>query len=91
MRAAGAARSDVLVESFRPGVLARRGLGAADLMAANPRLVYCSVTGLRRPLDPRAGHDINYAALRGFLGGNRDAGRRAGAAARARSPTWRAR
>jgi alpha-methylacyl-CoA racemase len=66
-----AARADVLVESFRPGVLARRGLGAADLIAANPRLVYCSVTGFGAD-DARAGHDVTYAALSGFLGGNRD-------------------
>lgn len=67
-----AARADVLVESFRPGVLSRRGLGASDLCAANPRLVYCSVTGFGAS-DTRAGHDITYAALAGFLGGNRDA------------------
>lgn len=67
-----AARADVLVESCRPGVLARRGLGPADLLAANRRLVYCSVTGFGAE-DARAGHDITYAALSGFLGGNRDA------------------
>src|SRR5690349_5776660 len=38
-------RADVLVENFRPGVLARRGLGPDDLLRRNPRLVYCSVTG----------------------------------------------
>jgi crotonobetainyl-CoA:carnitine CoA-transferase CaiB-like acyl-CoA transferase len=40
-----AARADVLLENFRPGVLARFGLDAASLCAANPRLIYCSVTG----------------------------------------------
>jgi crotonobetainyl-CoA:carnitine CoA-transferase CaiB-like acyl-CoA transferase len=65
-----AARSDVLVESFRPGVLDRRGLGAPALMAENPRLVYCSVTGYGSE-DARAGHDVNYGALGGFLAGNR--------------------
>jgi crotonobetainyl-CoA:carnitine CoA-transferase CaiB-like acyl-CoA transferase len=40
-----AERSDVLLENFRPGALARRGLGATDLMDRNPRLVYCSVSG----------------------------------------------
>jgi crotonobetainyl-CoA:carnitine CoA-transferase CaiB-like acyl-CoA transferase len=65
-----AARSDVLVESFRPGVLERRGLGPAALMGENPRLVYCSVTGYGAD-DARAGHDVNYMALAGFLDGNR--------------------
>jgi crotonobetainyl-CoA:carnitine CoA-transferase CaiB-like acyl-CoA transferase len=40
-----AAGADVLIENFRPGVLARFGLDAPELLAANPRLVYCSVTG----------------------------------------------
>jgi alpha-methylacyl-CoA racemase len=66
-----AERSDVLVESFRPGVLDRRGLGADALRQANPRLVYCSVTGYGRD-DARAGHDVNYCALSGFLAANRD-------------------
>jgi len=38
-------QSDVFIENFRPGVLARRGLGADDLLARNSRLVYCSITG----------------------------------------------
>ncbi|PYQ49103.1 MAG: carnitine dehydratase [Acidobacteria bacterium] len=65
---------DVLVESFRPGVLARQGLGPEALLEANPRLVYCSLTGYGQdgPYRDRAGHDIDYAALGGFLGSNRD-------------------
>lgn len=67
--------ADVLVESFRPGVLDRRGLGAAALTEANPRLVYCSLTGYGRqgPRAGRAGHDINYAGLGGLLDANRGA------------------
>ncbi len=70
-----AGRADVFVEGFRPGVLARRGLGPAQLLEAHPRLVYCSVTGYGQdgPHAARAGHDIGYGALGGFLGANRDA------------------
>jgi crotonobetainyl-CoA:carnitine CoA-transferase CaiB-like acyl-CoA transferase len=70
-----AARADVLVEAFRPGVLARRGLGADALLAENPRLVYCSLSGYGQdgPLAARAGHDVDYLARSGFLGTNRDA------------------
>lgn len=70
-----AARADVLVEGFRPGVLERRGLAAADLMAANPRLVFCSISGWgqRGPQASRAGHDIDYAARGGLLDLNRAA------------------
>ncbi|GAA5021001.1 hypothetical protein GCM10025734_75780 [Kitasatospora paranensis] len=40
-----ALRADVLVENFRPGTMARHGLGYADLRSGNPALVYCSVSG----------------------------------------------
>jgi crotonobetainyl-CoA:carnitine CoA-transferase CaiB-like acyl-CoA transferase len=61
--------SDVLVEGFRPGVLARRGLGPETLMEENPRLVYCSLSGWGHegPLAARAGHDVNYAGRGGLL------------------------
>jgi crotonobetainyl-CoA:carnitine CoA-transferase CaiB-like acyl-CoA transferase len=48
------ARSDVLVENFRPGVMSRLGLGHAELSAVSPRLVYCSLPGFGAT-DPRAG------------------------------------
>jgi crotonobetainyl-CoA:carnitine CoA-transferase CaiB-like acyl-CoA transferase len=69
-----AVKADVVVEAFRPGVLARRGLGYETLALENPRLVYCSVTGYGQegPLAGRAGHDINYSARAGFLGSTRD-------------------
>ncbi len=63
-------RYDVVVESFRPGVLDRLGLGHAALSAANPRLVFCAITGYGQtgPLAQRAGHDVDYLARAGVLG-----------------------
>jgi crotonobetainyl-CoA:carnitine CoA-transferase CaiB-like acyl-CoA transferase len=63
-------RADVLLESFRPGVLERLGVGFERLRADNPRLVYCAITGYGQdgPLSGRSGHDINYLALNGLLG-----------------------
>ena len=69
-----ASRADVFLEAFRPGALARRGLGPEPLLAENPRLVHCSLTGYGQQgaHATRAGHDIDYLALGGFLGSNRD-------------------
>jgi len=63
-------RYDVLFEQFRPGVMARLGLGHDVLLARNPRLVVCALTGYGQdgPLAARAGHDINYLARAGVLG-----------------------
>lgn len=63
------AAADVLVEGFRPGVMERLGLGPADVMARNERLVYARMTGWGQsgPLARTAGHDINYIALSGAL------------------------
>ncbi len=65
-----AGEHDVVLESFRPGVLDRLGVGYERLRAANPRLVYCAITGYGQdgPLRDRAGHDLNYLARVGLLG-----------------------
>jgi crotonobetainyl-CoA:carnitine CoA-transferase CaiB-like acyl-CoA transferase len=59
----------VVVESFRPGVLDRLGLGLPTLHSINPALVVCSISGYGKdgPYRERAGHDLNYAALAGVL------------------------
>ena len=65
-----AARADVLIEGFRPGVMERLGIGPEVLLAANPKLVYGRMSGWGQtgPLAPRAGHDIDYIAVAGVLG-----------------------
>jgi crotonobetainyl-CoA:carnitine CoA-transferase CaiB-like acyl-CoA transferase len=61
---------DVLVESFRPDVMDRLGVGYQTLRERNPRLVYCAISGYGQdgPLTARSGHDTNYLALAGLLG-----------------------
>jgi crotonobetainyl-CoA:carnitine CoA-transferase CaiB-like acyl-CoA transferase len=64
-----AAEADVLVEGFRPGVMARLGLDEQTVRTAHPGLVYCSISGYGQ-IDPRAalpGHDVNYQAWAGAL------------------------
>ena len=65
-----AERADVVVESFRPGVVDRLGVGYAALSARNERIILCSISGYGQtgPYRDRAGHDINYLALAGVLG-----------------------
>jgi alpha-methylacyl-CoA racemase len=63
------ATADVVVESFRPGVVDRLGIGFTDLSAVNPRVILCSTTGFGQhgPHAAWAGHDINYLAVGGYL------------------------
>jgi len=67
LRLVGAA--DVLLESFRPGVMERLGLGDGSLRGANPRLIHCALSGYGQagPYRGRAGHDLNYVGLSGLL------------------------
>lgn len=60
---------DVVIESFRPGVAKRIGVGYEELRTHNPRIVYCSTSGYGQdgPWSQWAGHDINYLAMGGFL------------------------
>lgn len=64
------ARTDVLVDSFRPGVLERLDLDPIALMGEHPRLIYCAITGFGRtgPQAQRPGHDLGYIARAGALG-----------------------
>ena len=62
--------ADVVVESFRPGVVDRLGIGFDALHEVNPRIILCSTTGYGQfgPRSTWAGHDINYLAVGGYLG-----------------------
>ena len=61
--------ADIIVEQFRPGVMARLGLGFDDVIKINPRIIYCAITGYGQngPLAKIAAHDLNYQAEAGML------------------------
>jgi alpha-methylacyl-CoA racemase len=67
--------ADVVLESFRPGVLDRLGVGYEAMREVNPAIVYCAITGYGQdgPLRDRSGHDMNYLGLVGLLGLTGDA------------------
>jgi alpha-methylacyl-CoA racemase len=69
-------QSDVVLEGFRPGRAERLGIGPDTCLEANPRLVYCSISGYGQdgPDARRAGHDLTYLARAGVLGLNRRPG-----------------
>ena len=62
-------KADVLLESFRPGVMQRLGLDYTSLKAINPALVVCAISGYGQsgPWADKAGHDMNYTATAGIL------------------------
>jgi crotonobetainyl-CoA:carnitine CoA-transferase CaiB-like acyl-CoA transferase len=64
--------ADVVIESFRPGVMNRLGIGYEALRAINPRLIYCAITGYGQdgPYQSKPGHDANYLSIAGLLGVN---------------------
>jgi crotonobetainyl-CoA:carnitine CoA-transferase CaiB-like acyl-CoA transferase len=66
--------ADVLIESFRPGVMAKLGLGFDEVAEVNPKLVYCSISGYGQDgmLSSLGSHDINYMALSGALAQMKD-------------------
>jgi crotonobetainyl-CoA:carnitine CoA-transferase CaiB-like acyl-CoA transferase len=63
------ARADVIVEQFRPGVMARLGLDYESVAKINPRIIYCAITGYGQtgPKRDVAGHDLNYIGDTGLL------------------------
>jgi crotonobetainyl-CoA:carnitine CoA-transferase CaiB-like acyl-CoA transferase len=60
---------DIVLESFRPGVMDRLGIGYQELKKRNPRVILCSLSGYGQdgPYRERSGHDINYIGLGGIL------------------------
>lgn len=67
--------ADVVVEQYRPGILASWGIDYSVAKAVNPKIIYASLTGYGQhgPFSQAAGHDLNYLALSGVLSQNKDA------------------
>ncbi|PCJ82819.1 MAG: carnitine dehydratase [Flavobacteriales bacterium] len=64
-----ARKADVIVESFRPGVMKKLGIDYETIKKINPKIVYCSITGYGQtgPYKDKAGHDLNYISYAGLL------------------------
>src|SRR3954454_651426 len=64
-----AAKADIVLEGFRPGVASRLGIDYETLQKHNPKLIYCSISGYGQtgPWRERPGHDVNYVAASGGL------------------------
>ena len=62
-------KADVLLEGFRPGVVDRLGVDYESVRRANPKIIYCSITGYGQngPFRDRVGHDVNYLSYAGVL------------------------
>lgn len=63
-----AKNADVIIESFRPGVVKRLGIDYEAISSFNPRIIYCSMSGFGQtgPYKLEAGHDLNYVSLAGI-------------------------
>lgn len=64
-----AAKADIILEGFRPGVTKRLGVDYDVIAAVNPKIIYCSISGYGQtgPYRDRAGHDVNYLSVAGVL------------------------
>jgi len=72
-----AKNADIVIEQFRPGVMAGMGLGYDDLKKVNPKIIYVSITGYGQdgPYAQKAGHDLNYIGYSGLLGVTGESGK----------------
>lgn len=70
--------ADIVIESFRPGVVSRLGISYEDAVQVNKGIIYCSLTGYGQTgsMSSLGGHDINYMSLSGMLAQFKDENRR---------------